>query len=379
MYSTNVSPNATAESSHASNSTIKTLSISERIFISDHVFHIIHIAVAIVFAGFLSILGMVSNVINVIIHYQKGVKDSVTVSYIALSFWNGCLCLLTLFCVIFLTIDRMFPVPQIDFSAVLVVYISYARSVTHIMATLITVYLSTEFCICITIPLKVKLIFTKSRSVIIHITMLIFTIVCNCPAWATQELRWKFDPRFNRTRLGMWVPKERPAVEMFMAIFTGNVIQVTAQALSVVCAILLISGIKKSAKFRMQSVRKSNEPKESLTPKSSDSLPTVSAIVEIKQSSSRSKLVIKSYTKLAKITAVITILFVVFNIPVMAVSLSRTIVSDLTSNVNLISVLYIIVYVSTLMNSNTSIFVYYNGSEKFRTKFRALLCMRNRT
>lgn len=342
------------------------LSVAQTVYpnISDGAFEFLHLYLIAVLGPFLAVFGAVSNVVNIAVYYKQKVKDSITVSYIALAIWDSGLSLLTLVTIICLTIEYFFPLPYIDVNYLYTVYFSYIRCVTHSMSTIVTVYLSVELCICIMIPLKVKLMFTKTRSIIVNSAMVVLCIAYNCPPWPTQKLTWQYSQRFNRSRLTIFYTAGRREADIYFGIFNGNVMPICSQIISVICAVLLISGINKSVRFRSQTTI--NQPKKIQNPVL---LPPDTATNHRKfvgKQSRKSQTSTAKYRKLAKVTALITVVFLVCNVPVIAVALARTVVPALNTNTKMIVVLYYVVYVSTLINSSASIIVYYYANEKFR-------------
>lgn len=341
------------------------------LYISDDIYNFVQLYLSIGSGTVMSVLGTAASVVIIVVYYKQGVRDSATISYISLAIADAGLCFLTL-CVILCTlIESYFPLPEADLLSVQFVYIAYTRAVTHHMSTFATVYLALELCICITIPLKVKLMFTKTRSIIVNCSLLVFSIACTCPAWATQRLDWQYNPRFNRSRLTLALTGGRYGVEIYLGIFNGNTILITCQIVSIMCAILLISGIKKSAAFRKQAaIIQATTPALDFVPNGT--------IKKIHVVGGKQKVASDKYTKLAKVTVLLTIVFLICNIPVMTVSLTKTILPGLIYNQKLYGTLYFMMYASTLINSSVNILVYYYASERFRTTLiRIFICKRS--
>lgn len=348
--------------------------VTQDSYVSDSLYYFFEVYLSLGAGSLLSVFGTVSNIINAMVYYRQGLKDSVTVTYMALSVWDAGLCFLTVLSLVFLVIEKQQLFPEINVIDVQYVYVGYTRSVTHILSTIATVFISTELCICITVPLKVKVIFTKSRSILANFIIFVFAAACNCPAWATQGLQWSFDPQFNRTRLMLWLAASRPEVETFMATFTGAVIPVAAQTISIVCAVHLICGIHKSVEFRKQLPTTTSGGKN---------LPSKTKKCSLENGPRKSdKTASDKFTKLAIMTSLLTVKFLICNIPVTAVAVSRVIVPEINYSKQcsrLWAVLYISVYFSTLINSCGSILIYYRISHRFRKVFVSLFCVARNT
>lgn len=322
----------------------------------------------------LSPLGVTTNILNIIVYWKQGIRENVNITFIALSFWDLLQCFLLLLSEICIIIERHFPHPTVYFMSIQFVYLAHSRGCTYVLSTLATVYLSIERSICITLPFKVKDIFTTTRVVLINLIILTIGLVCFCPAWASQGLQWAFDPRTNRTHLDLWLSDDRRKVDLFVDTFNGIVIPIAAQLLITISGGLMAQGISKSNKFRQKST---DTWKPAHVFNLNDEFHTT---ITTSNSSAQGKTMANKDIKLTKVVVSLASIFFVCNVPVVLVAILRAIIPELDVGKTLFSwyiLLYTIVYFFGLINCTVNIFVYYNVSTRYRRDFLALFCRNN--
>lgn len=173
--------------------------------------------ICMLFMGLASVVGTATSIINSVVYYKQGLNHSVTISYFALSLWDCGSCFMAIILFVCHNTKQYFPISAINLSDFYYAYIGYIRGLLRALTTCATCYLSIEICFCIRTPLNVRVMFTKSRAILIHVT---FVCVCTgsfCPVWAIQGLRWKHDPRFNRTRLMFWTDMDILLIYLFLS------------------------------------------------------------------------------------------------------------------------------------------------------------------
>lgn len=340
--------------------------------ISQEAMFIFMIAVMDVFCSLVAIFGIVSNTINIIVYVKQGVKDGVTITFIALSAWdlaNCALCLITVVCFI---ISDHFSLRDADILAIQYVYIGYTRGCTYVLSTIVTVYLSIERCICIVVPFKVKEIFTKSRAVYTNIGIVAFGMACFAPAWATQSLQWKKDTSRNITRLVLLVSDNRRQIDIFVDTFNGIVLPTVAQIIITISAFIMISGIKSSAKFRQRAAAAGESQATGAKPTTNNNNRE-----KPRQTDGPGKVMTNKDAKVAQVVVLVAVIFFTCNLPVLMVAYTRPFVPEMDvgkAYYSLYTLVYTIVYAAGLINASVNIFVYYNVSTKFKDVFLSVFC-----
>ncbi|CAG5134895.1 unnamed protein product [Candidula unifasciata] len=319
--------------------------------------------------GALSSMGVTTNIMNITVYWKQGIRDSINITFMALSMWDLNTCLMSGLSAVSNILEIYVPGSDVSFIAIQYVYFGYTRGFMYVLSTLVTSYLSLERSICIMFPFKVKSIFTAGRVVLINFITALFGLVCYCPAWATQGVQWVFNPKNNRTRLVYWLSENRRDIDLFVDTFNGMVLPLLAQLLITISAVFMIHGVQKSAKFRNQTV-------DIKTPVISTSNREPPPISNASLSLKKSKIMTSKDIRLTKVVILITIIFFACNLPVFVVAFLRWLIPDLDigkPQQNLYAVLYAFVYLFGVINSSVNIFVYYNVGTKYRQEFLRLV------
>ncbi|CAG5132617.1 unnamed protein product [Candidula unifasciata] len=310
-----------------------------------------------------SVLGVATNVLNTVVYCQMGIRETVNITFIALSIWDliACLCsCLTLICKFW---ETYFPLAAVNLLSVQYVYIGYTRGFMYDLSTIDTVYLTIERSVCIMIPFKVKDIFTTTRVCIINVIIVMFCVACFSPAWATQGLQWVFDPVFNMTRLSLWLSYNRRSISLFIDTFNGMVLPVLAQILIAVSAGVMIRGVKNSSKFRRQAANLTKIKDTFLTEQTTTSKTLPSS------HQSKNNITLNKDLKVTKVVILLAMIFFVCNSSVFIVAFIRVLIPEIDvggQQYQLYAQLYALVVLSGMVNATVNIVVYYTVSTKYR-------------
>lgn len=315
-----------------------------------------------------SVIGTVTNVINCVVYYKHGMKDSVTVSYFALSLWDCALCVVTALLSVCYVSEHFFPIPAVNLKDFHYVYLGFLRSLLRGLITSVTCYLSVEICTCVLNPFKVRSLFTKNRAIFVNIAFVVVWTSSFCPVWATRGLHFNYDPTFNSTRLILWVGKEAHDVDVYISIFDGLSIRFISQVFSLVTTVILISSLRQSTKFRQKalSVHKGGHHGQRLNHKSCD---------KPGSNEPKTKPMDYKYTKLAKVFLWINIKHLICNLPSVLMNFAKASVPELDFNKKYSYIYetgFMIVYFTAVIGASISTFVYYFASTKFKSIFMSL-------
>ncbi|CAG5134804.1 unnamed protein product [Candidula unifasciata] len=316
-----------------------------------------------------SVLGVATNVLNTAVYCQMGIRETVNITFIALSIWDLIACLsscLTLVCTFW---EIYFPFADVNLLSVQYVYIGYTRGLMYDLSTIDTVYLTIERSVCIMIPFKVKDIFTTSRVCIINVIIVMFCVACFSPAWATQGLQWVFDPVYNKTRLSLWLSYNRRSIDLFIDIFNGMVLPVLAQVLITVSAVFMIRGVNNSSKFRLQAANLTKTKDTFLTEQTTASKTLPSS------HHSKNNITLNKDLKLTKVVILLAMIFFVCNSSVFIVAFVRVLIPEIDigkHQYQLYTLLYALVFLSGMVNATVNIIVYYTVSTKYKKQIMRL-------
>ncbi|GFR69619.1 chemosensory receptor A [Elysia marginata] len=203
-------------------------------------------------------------------------------------------------------------------------------------------------------PLKFKLVFTKSRTlkwlaclVVLAVTLRIPVLMVNRIAWRTHPVTNKTSPYLAIVNKDYWYK----IGDILNRVFVINVTYVTMVA----CVLILSFKLYQSSKARHSLSVKTPQS----TGQSSDTpgAPTLT---------SRDLQVIKSVTLICTI-------FVVAQLPYVVSALVRLLSPENDGRVLLLLMFISINGTCSYLNASVNIFVYYNYNAKYRSMFRSLL------
>lgn len=334
--------------------------------IPDHMYYYVIIFFSTLFALF-SLFGISANVLNIVVYWKIGVRETCNITFIALSLWDLNICVLSLLIVLWFILDTCHLLPHLTIVSIQYVYIAYTRGFLYILSTLATVYLSIERSVCVVLPFYVKEIFNNRCTVLINLLIIIFGLVSYCPAWSTQGIQWINDPRTNMTHIGVWLSANRRDIDLFLDTLKGMVLPVVAQGLILVSAGFMIQGIKKGSEFRHQAANIMKSKSISATRRSNYIVKT--------------QIMTRKDMKLTQVVVFLAMIFFVCNFPVFVIAFIRATILEIYTvrqENNLYAVLYLTVYLCGTINSSVNIIVYYFVSTKYRQKFRNVFCTLSR-
>lgn len=153
--------------------------------------------------GFISMFGIVTNVINMIVFYRQGLNTTTNISFFSLAVSDLCSLLIQqLFNFYINPMSKQFNLPM-SFTEVQYLTSSIPRQIFARITFFITVYMTAERCLCVTFPLRIKQMITTRKTIVILIHIYIVIIICVLPIYTTHYLGWKFYPERNKTLLGL--------------------------------------------------------------------------------------------------------------------------------------------------------------------------------
>ena len=217
----------------------------------------------------LSAFGISSNILNIIVFIRMGVRDNVTVSFLALSVSDMLyLALLTPHLVVQvmlhlvqfrmgISISWLFDYKILRYPFYFYAFTFYETSI------LITVYISVVRCACVAIPFKVKSAFTTRRAIIAFISFFITVFLLRIPVFMTKRIVRQHDPVSNST---ITMYKEFPdggLSDRLNDIVSRNLLTWTSFVIVVLCLIVMVIKLQTSAKFRHAASRTTTEAEQS--------------------------------------------------------------------------------------------------------------------
>lgn len=209
------------------------------------------------FGQCVTVVGIITNVINIIIFLCQGAKDSINVSLLALAISDlGSLIFLLLLNLCFtppiLVLDLPFYPNQIMW------HFGWLHIIFARITTGITAWIMFERCLCIIVPLKIKIWMTPQRTRL-YITLLhVFMFGHVIPIFYTSRYAWKFDLARNKSVLGITFLENRNEIEESVFIL-NNAIPTFFFMCVIVCTFLLVRQLRKKSRWRQQTAHLTRE------------------------------------------------------------------------------------------------------------------------
>uniref|UniRef100_A0A2C9L920 G-protein coupled receptors family 1 profile domain-containing protein n=1 Tax=Biomphalaria glabrata TaxID=6526 RepID=A0A2C9L920_BIOGL len=204
----------------------------------------------------INICGIASNIVNIIVFFKQGFKEAMNISLVGLA-------LSDLFSLFFLQWENicfspMLQEADVPFFSLEVQYLSggWPRMCCLRITAWITAYITFEKCLCIAVPLKVRLILTPKRTFIIIICIYLIIMAAVSPIYYTTRLVYKFFPSRNRTQLGIGFTEDRVSIDGVLFITNNVFLPVTAFVTVAVCTFILTFKLNRKAKWREVSTTK---------------------------------------------------------------------------------------------------------------------------
>ncbi|XP_005099018.2 adenosine receptor A1 [Aplysia californica] len=313
--------------------------------VSDEQWLIFQVVNIVVICGLVSLFGVASNIINIVVFAKQGFQDSMNISLMGLAVSDLC----SLLPMIWLSIclNPLFYNSELPFDPMDL--ISLTGGMPHItfvkIATIITAFITFERCLCIAIPLKVKTIITPGRTKIIIISIYIAMFAMVVPFCFGNGIESIFDYTTNATVLKATFTAEREELEAITFLFQGIVATTFSFVFVVCCTIVLVVKLNSKTKWRQATAAKSDR---------------AAGGVGVKDQ------------KVVKMVTLIAVIFIVCSLP--STFLFLYMVIDPSFRVdgvypNMFLVVWSLSSLTEAINSSVNIFVYLKMSSKYQAVF----------
>lgn len=308
----------------------------------------------------LSVPGIISNVINIRIFLTMGLRDGVTVSFLALSISDLIYVLVSFsigisvaFYVAELKFNIRFPIEPYGVS-IIVGNLLFVVNVTNV---LITTFIAVIRCACVAKPLHFKNMFNRDSTIAATVVFAVFAVVSYVPILVNMGMVNKHDKQTNITRPTFWVSPRRESVKYGVWMLTDMILPFTAQFIILLSVLIMAESLRAASKFRNATVLNSGKT----TAKNTESSKSVQ-----KDAFTGKEL------RLVQQVILISVVYILCNTPKIIISLA----SALEPGFN-IGKRYSNFYLSAnslrkhfeIVNSSVNTIIYY----RYNTKFRQLL------
>lgn len=298
----------------------------------------------VVICGLFGLFGIISNIINIIIFCKQGFANTSNIAFFGLAISDLC-CLVSLEW-ISITMNPYFATSGLAWVLPDVMYLTGAwpHACFCRITSYITVYLTAERYISISLPLKVKEMITPKRTTLIVCSIYLVNLGTLIPEYTTSFLGWRFVPEKNTTLVALIFTTSRSQVEGLCYVL-HSIFSTTSFFGVLIFTVILVNTLRRSSEWRKEA-----------TSNSSQKVTT----------STRDKRTIKMVVLIA------TILIICYT-PGAAVAMATFAVGPEFSikgrYINTCVAAWSIAYVFQTFNSSVNIFLYYNMSSKYKHTF----------
>ncbi|CAG5132581.1 unnamed protein product [Candidula unifasciata] len=324
----------------------------------------------------LSTVGFLGNLINVQTFIAMRLEDGFTVSFLVLSVSDLCFTL-TMFlraaASFFFWIDPY------------TMYIFFANFciVLYIMTVLTTTFLAVARCMCVVRPLHFRNSFTRSRCIFILSCFALFTIISYMPILANMAFKTQFDIRTNIFRPMLWTSKSRELVKDIVWGARDAFIPASTQIIVIAYVFVMANSLRESNKFRLLSTslpvtdrmdpsinnQSSKEYQEKLAT-TDTAMKVLSRINDNFIKPTDTNKLSRKDVQVVKQVALISVVYIVCNMPEIMVNIAGIIEPELTINNRLHNMYLVSVSLTEffqMFNSSINVYIYYKYNSKFRS------------
>ncbi|CAL1546011.1 unnamed protein product, partial [Lymnaea stagnalis] len=203
----------------------------------------------------MSVMGVVTNTVNIKTFVAMGADDGVTVAFLFLSSAELVCCLAALgqkiamaFWVTEMATDYR---TWFDVSPyALNVFFGNIRGGLFSIPVFITTYLAVAKCMCVVQPLAFRNMFSVSRTVRVMTGICIFGVVSHIPVMATIGIAETLDKKVNATRRVMWYSPYRDIVKTVIWNAKDTFPSLATQVIIIICVVVMAKELTEAVNNR---------------------------------------------------------------------------------------------------------------------------------
>ncbi|KAK6995043.1 hypothetical protein BgiMline_011692 [Biomphalaria glabrata] len=331
----------------ASNKFITDVLISFNPTFDPLILDILLLVVGCVFTVFVCLFGIAANIVNIPLFRKLGYQDGVNVSLTALAISDLCGLIFELVYSVLLNpyiLEKDLVVSKIVIGFITYYLFEYFTRVSGV----ITAYAALERCLCVTWPLKVKMIITNKVSVAVNWSIFMLYSLYLFPQFFTTYFDWTYVPERNKTVYVIYLTSRRSEVFPITYYITDMLLPCSTYIVLITCCTTLFLKLKSKAKWRQL------------------------------VSSSRDKVshVNRKELKSARMFMAVSFMAVVLLLPQSVMFSVLIFIRALAMDGqygDLRHALNTCVNLLKISNSSFTIFIYYNMSTKYRFEFQRML------
>ncbi|GFR93581.1 chemosensory receptor A [Elysia marginata] len=210
----------------------------------------LYIFAAVIISESVSVIGVVTNTINIIVFVRLGLRETTTISMLSLAVSDLLLSTVGLWNNLLYLPDFPLPVRKDE---IFIVTGSVFRQFMGRASALITTFITIERCLCVIVPLKVRDIITRKRTIIVIITIFAITVGPSMYVYGNYRIGWNFYPDVNKTLFGapyIDIPINNIVDRIISTIFGTFLLQFSFVT-TCICTTYLVIHLRRASQFRL--------------------------------------------------------------------------------------------------------------------------------
>lgn len=189
---------------------------------------------------FIDVLGVLTNIINILVFSKIGLTDSATVVLFGLAVTDLGFLFLSAVSQVLDILDSTVGLRPIEPFKHFAFQVVWWYVMFYDATIILTVFSAVQKCACVAMPLTFKSIFTTSRSVIITVVIYTIVFIYYLPIFTSPGTWTKFDYSRNWTRLYNYYYPQNTLAYSVVHMFSRVVLPFVSQVIVLLCMIVLI-------------------------------------------------------------------------------------------------------------------------------------------
>ena len=328
---------------NAGNVTSLTTTNRIRMISDDVILYVTHISTIAVFV--FAVIGVIGNVINMVVFSKLGFQESVNISLFCLSVSDFLVSVVSIFIGIGINpalAENRFP---FELTHITLVFAVTPRAVFFKITKTITAFVTFERCLCVVMPLKIKLFLTVTRVELLMTTIFVSITLSNIPLFYIQPLRWNVFPHLNRTIFSMYTRSDAGKIRRLFFPIHAGIFSMFLYPFIITCTVVLIINLQRKLAWREKTSTTGTKKTCGISQKD---------------------------RKVAKAVAMVSGAFLVFGLPGLCMEFCTSFVDGFTPLGQFGDIYVFLLPIAGLfqcLNSAINVFIYYSNSSNFREMF----------
>ncbi|GFS27171.1 chemosensory receptor A [Elysia marginata] len=310
----------------------------------------------------ISVLGVITNTLVIIVYAKQGFRESVAISMTTIALWDLVKCAAGILNTSSGILSLFDPVVAFSWTNITTVVFDYLISFSTYVTSVLAAYVAVERCLCVTFPLKVKWLLTPRVTFIACLTISVVVFGGFAIMFGIYDIVWTWSASFNATvaiyrKNDFYKSNEGPLFAYYN--LSGTTWPIASFVVIVIATIIIVAKLREGSKFRAGS---SNNDGSSA-----------------KNSSDQQKPQAQNYVKrdrqVVKMLLVIIIIYIIALAPRIIVYICKYLFYDfyfLRRGHHMFQFVVYICLTLDVLNGAVNFFVFYKMSSSFRATFQTM-------